>query len=131
MASIHSGKGSHNDEKKIEEKGYDTGSPQGEKEARKDVLDLDTDQRHKLNAIFENPLAGIPKATLLNNVEEFCQQNDLMDVCDSMKKGALAAQTPWDIHNIPELSPEDVSVLEREKTHKWDQPWQLYWLVCK
>jgi hypothetical protein len=98
---------------------------------RKDVLDLDVNDRSKLNAVFENPLAGIPKETLLQNVEDFCREHDLMEQCDIMKRGALASQSPWNIDEIPELTQEDKEILEHEKTHKWDQPWMLYWLVCK
>jgi hypothetical protein len=29
------------------------------------------------------------------------------------------------------LSAEDKNFLEREHTHKWPQPWQLYFLTCK
>lgn len=125
MASEPSDKASHNDNEKIDEKKNDL----QDETIRNDVLDLDIDERGKLNAIFENPLAGVSKEQLLKDVEDFCQQNDLMDSCETMKKGALAAQSPWNIHNIPELTPEDVEILEHEKTHKWDQPWMLYWLV--
>ena len=64
-------------------------------------------------------------------VEEFCQQNDLMEHVEMMKKGALASQTPHNIDNIPGLNDEDREILHHEKTHKWDQPWMLYWLVCE
>ncbi|KAF2811506.1 putative MFS sugar transporter [Mytilinidion resinicola] len=96
---------------------------------RKDVLDLDVNDRSKLNAVFENPLADVQKETLLQNVEDFCREHDLMEQCDVMKRGALAAQSPWNIDEIPELTQEDREILEHEKTHKWDQPWMLYWLV--
>lgn len=128
MASVHSEKPSHIDNEKIDGEKHEFGESQ-DSPVRKNVLDVDLDERGKLNAIFENPLAGVPREQLLRDVEDFCQQHDLMEHVENMKKGALAAQSPWDIHNIPELTPEDVHILEHEQTHKWDQPWRLYWLV--
>lgn len=101
------------------------------KENRKGVLDVDDANTQQLNAVFENPLANIPKETLLTNVEDFCRENDLVEHIELMKRGALAAQNPHGIHDISELTQEDVAILEHERTHKWDQPWQLYWLVCR
>jgi hypothetical protein len=125
MASITSEKEDHIDR-------FSKESPhEQDSKTRKDVLDLDTNARSKLNAVFENPLADVPKDTLLRNVEEFCQEHDLMEQCDIMKRGALAAKSPGNIDDIAELTEEDKAILEHERTHKWDQPWRLYWLVCK
>jgi hypothetical protein len=125
MASVNSEKDDHVDRFSKESPDEHNGM------TRKDVLDLDINARSKLNAIFENPLADVPKSTLLQNVEDFCREHDLMEQCDIMKRGALAAKCPGNIDDIPELTEEDRAILEHEKTHKWDQPWRLYWLVCK
>jgi hypothetical protein len=85
----------------------------------------------KLSAAFENPLANIPKQQLLSDVETFCKQYNLQEYVDEFKKGALVAQSPTEAQNFQELSPEDKIALEREHTHRWSQPWQLYWLASK
>ncbi|KIX06369.1 uncharacterized protein Z518_04345 [Rhinocladiella mackenziei CBS 650.93] len=89
---------------------------------------VDIDEAH-LSAVFENPLADIPKEQLLEEVETFCRDNNLMEYVDAFRKGAMVAQRPREIGDIAELTPEDREVLTREHTHRWSQPWTLYWLV--
>ena len=91
--------------------------------------DPDIIPRNKLNAMFENPLAGIPKDKLFADVEEFCSKFNLQDDVESFKKGALVAQNPHNLKGIEELNDEDLNHLEREHTHKWSQPATLYYLV--
>jgi len=93
---------------------------------KKSFLDVDTD---KLSAAFENPLADVPKEQLLRDVEMFCRDHDLMDHLEDFQKGALVAQAPMEAQNLKELSPEEKEVLKREHTHRWSQPFTLYWLV--
>lgn len=90
---------------------------------------FDFDERQTISGKFENPLAGIPKAKLFQEVEKFCRDYDLMEKIEVMKKGALVAQSPLRYHEIEELSDEDIAILQHEKSHKWDQPWMLYWLT--
>ena len=90
---------------------------------------LDTYATTNLNAVFENPLAGLSRDALMEDVEEFCRKFDLMDHIEDFKKGALVAQNPKDIRNLPELTPEELADLELEQTKKWHQPWRLYWLT--
>ncbi len=85
----------------------------------------------KLSAAFENPLAGIPKEQLMSDVETFCKQFNLVEHMDEFKKGALISQAPERAQSLDELSSEDKAVLEREHTHRWSQPWKLYWLASK
>lgn len=93
---------------------------------KKSFVDVDMD---KLSAAFENPLSGVPKAQLLEDVETFCQEHNLMDHIDVFRRGALVAQRPNETDSIEELTAEDRDVLNREKTHRWSQPFTLYWLV--
>ncbi|KAH7014713.1 hypothetical protein B0J12DRAFT_775828 [Macrophomina phaseolina] len=65
----------------------------------------------------------------MRDVEEFCYRFDLMGHVDLMKQGALVVQNPSTYHGIAEISNEDKTCLERDKIHKWKQPWQLCWLV--
>ncbi|KAJ9608829.1 hypothetical protein H2200_006600 [Cladophialophora chaetospira] len=93
---------------------------------KKSFVDVD---ESKLSAAFENPLSGIPKEQLLQEVETFCRDNNLSQYVDAFRRGALVAQNPTDTEGIAELTPEDRDVLMREKTHRWSQPLTLYWLV--
>ena len=85
--------------------------------------------RNKLNAMFENPLGGIPRDQLMADVDEFCAKYDLKNYNETFRKGALVAQNPHSIQNMTELSDDDKYHLEREHTHKWSQPKTLYYLV--
>ena len=93
------------------------------------LYDVDTTDTHALTAVFENPLEGIPREQLMLDVEQFCQEHGLNDHVEVMKKGALVSQRPYAIQEMDELTPDEKEVLAREHTHKWDNPWQLYWLV--
>ena len=87
--------------------------------------------RNKLNAMFENPLGGIPRDRLMADVDEFCAKFDLMKYNEAFRKGALVAQNPQAVQNMTELSNDDKHYLEREHTHKWSQPRTLYYLVSR
>lgn len=78
---------------------------------------------------IKNPLAGVPKAQLLSDVEQFATEKDLTDISDLLKKGALVAQDPSSFETIPELDEADRIPLRREITHKWSQPRVLYYTV--
>ncbi|KAK4942861.1 hypothetical protein LTR10_017437 [Elasticomyces elasticus] len=96
------------------------------KRRRSSVIDPDISN---LSAAFENPLSDIPKEQLLQDVETFCSKHNLMDYLDAFKKGALIAQRPYETDKISELTQEDRDILTREHTHRWHQPWMLYFLV--
>jgi len=91
-----------------------------------DSLDV---SRNKLSAIFENPLGGIPREQLMKDVDDFCAKFDLMQYNDTIRKGALVAQSPHAVQNMDELTDQEKLYLEREHTHKWSQPKTLYYLV--
>jgi hypothetical protein len=92
--------------------------------------DVEDRSRGHLNAVFENPLAGIPREQLFKDVAEFCLKYDLMDHVETFKKGALISQDPARATSLSELTDDERVALEREHTHKWSQPWQLYFLAC-
>jgi hypothetical protein len=95
------------------------------------VLDVENRAQGNLNAVFENPLAGIPRDQLFKDVVDFCQKHDLMDHVETFKKGALISQDPASATSLPELLDFEREALEREHTHNWSQPWQLYFLACE
>ncbi|OJJ51343.1 hypothetical protein ASPZODRAFT_364370 [Penicilliopsis zonata CBS 506.65] len=93
------------------------------------VFDVEGVSMNRTNAIFENPLAGVPKEKLLEDVEKFCRQYGLEDHLDVFRKGALISQNPAQAQYLTELTEDEKAVLRREHTHKWSQPWQLYFLA--
>lgn len=98
--------------------------------ARSGLPDVEVQGPNNLSAVFENPLAGIPREQLFQDVENFCRFN-LMNDLETFKKGALISQAPETATSLPELSEVEREALIREHTHKWSQPWQLYFLTSK
>lgn len=78
-----------------------------------------------------NPLAGIPKAQLMRDVEVFAQEKDLMDSLPELQKGALIAQDPARFEMEEELSEEEKDVFRQETTHRWRQPRTLYYMTSE
>ena len=83
----------------------------------------------KASLIFENPLANVPRDKLIQDVEVFCAEFGLQEHLNTFIKGALISQNPSAALSLPELSEEDKYYIERETTHKWSQPWKLYFMA--
>ncbi|KAL1959868.1 hypothetical protein VTO42DRAFT_1013 [Malbranchea cinnamomea] len=95
-----------------------------------DILDIESRmQTTNLSAVFENPLASIPREKLMADVERFCERFNLTDHVEAFKKGALVSQNPHSALELGELNEEEKAALRREKTHKWSQPKALYHLA--
>ncbi|KAI0075386.1 hypothetical protein K474DRAFT_1664337 [Panus rudis PR-1116 ss-1] len=82
-----------------------------------------------VNAKLANPLNGIPHDQLVDDAARFADEHGLGHLRETFKKGALVAQDPTKFESLSILDEEDKQVLRREITHRWDQPWQLYYLV--
>lgn len=82
-----------------------------------------------VDAVLKNPLRGIPRATLMQQVTDFCQQNELGEHVALFKKAALVAQSPNDFETMPELDEDDRYHIRRETTHRWSISKQLWMLV--
>ena len=78
---------------------------------------------------ISNPLADIPKSTLLRNVENFASDNDLTDITHDLQKGALIAQNPAAFEELEELDTGEKDALRYEVLHKWKHTFQLYLTV--
>ncbi|KAA6406412.1 MAG: MFS SP galactose:H+ symporter [Lasallia pustulata] len=78
---------------------------------------------------IKNPLAGIPKQQLLEDVEAFAAEADLTDILPLLQKGALVAQNPPGIDRIVELNEEDRQALRDEVTYRWRHPKTLYFTI--
>lgn len=78
---------------------------------------------------IQNPLAGIPRATLFQNVEDFARDANLSDHLPLFQRAALVAQNPPAFETIAELDEAEKDALRNEVVHKWRQPWSLYFTV--
>ncbi|KAI1382758.1 uncharacterized protein F4822DRAFT_440836 [Hypoxylon trugodes] len=84
---------------------------------------------HNLSAKISNPLAGIPKELLLDEVTRFSEWHGLCEYVPLMRKGALVAQDPANFEDIegPEaLCVDEKEALRTEAAHKWRIPRLLY-----
>jgi hypothetical protein len=75
---------------------------------------------------IRNPLVGIPRATLLADVEAFATENGLEEFLPELRKGALVAQSPKAFDSIPELDDSEREFLREEQTHRWRHTKTLY-----
>ncbi|KAJ3481748.1 hypothetical protein NLI96_g7449 [Meripilus lineatus] len=82
-----------------------------------------------VNVKLANPLAGISQEKLIADATAFAFKYGLGHLQSEFQKGALVAQDPTAFDSIPLLSDDDKAILRRELTHRWSQPWQLYYLV--
>jgi len=87
------------------------------------------DNVREANAKLANPLTGIPRDQLMEDGANFAEERGLGHLKDLFSKAALVAQDPTAFESIDILSEEDKVVLRREITHRWSQPWELYYLV--
>lgn len=84
---------------------------------------------NNVNAILANPLEGIPHEKLMANAARFARAHGMEHLTEDFQKGALVAQDPAAFESLTQLNEDDKNLLRRELTHKWDQPWELYYLV--
>ncbi|KAG6247351.1 hypothetical protein E4U48_004181 [Claviceps purpurea] len=114
MANIHSNSKVNHDEHLVEKGNSHT---------------EETDLNNNLQAKIRNPLEGISRDQLMQDVESFAQQRGLQGQTAILRKGALVAQDPSNIHSIdgPEkLTARELKVLNEEVTHKWRMPLRLF-----
>lgn len=82
-----------------------------------------------MNDRIQNPLDGIPRETLFEQVEEFARDANLVEHTALLKKGALVAQNPPAYEQIAELDQTERDALHNEVIHKWRQPKALYYTI--
>lgn len=100
--------------------------PSGDEKIRTQVIDPAAEN---INAKLANPLAGIPQDQLLRDGAAFARKHNLSHLENEFAKGAIVAQDPLGFENLDILTEEEKAVLRREQTHRWSQPFTLYWLV--
>ena len=54
---------------------------------------------------------------------------DLCDTVEDFKRGAVLAGFPNGVEMVEELTPEELTALHDEKTNRWKQPWQIYYVA--
>lgn len=74
-------------------------------------------------------MAGIPRATLFKNVQDFANEVGMTEHTQLIQKGALVAQDPPAFEQIAELDEFERDALRNEVLHKWRQPTSLYFTV--
>jgi len=84
---------------------------------------------HKLNSKLAHPLSGISHEELMEMGASYARENDMEDLQDEFRKGALLAQNPEAFDTLPLLTEDDKYYLRREVTHKWSHPTALYHMV--
>lgn len=98
----------------------------------------------KVDIQHNNPLSGLSKAELRDQVVAFCSKYGFEDRLETFHKASMVAQRPQDFESIDELSEDDKHWLRREITSKhtmirpnkrrwltrlidkWDLPWAMY-----
>ena len=78
---------------------------------------------------IKNPLASLPKATIVRDVEEFAKANDLADITPLLIKGALIAKDPPAFESVEGMEPYEVEAIRNEVLHKWRQPKALFFTI--
>ncbi|UQC91257.1 uncharacterized protein CLUP02_16791 [Colletotrichum lupini] len=95
-------------------------------ERKKSIAEL----TQNLEGEIKNPLKGIPKAQLLEQVTAYHKKHELpQDILPLLKKGALVAQNPALFESIEELDEAERDALRQEVTHRWKHPWALYYTI--
>lgn len=89
-------------------------------------------RRMSVSAQLRNPLAGMSDEDVLKDVDKWVDEKGLQDSRDEFRKGALAARvinTPGGFEHIDMLTEEEKNTLRYEVSHRWSQPFTLYFLV--
>lgn len=78
---------------------------------------------------IRNPLVGIPRETLLEDVELYARQHNLQDILPDLRKGAIVAQNQKGLDAMDELNESEKQAFRDEFQYKWRQPKILYFTV--
>lgn len=84
-----------------------------------------------LGTLLNNPLTGMSRDEVVADVEGFIQERGLTEHREDFIKGALVAQVTnrdYAFEQIKELREDEKNLLRREITHRWSQPFMLYFL---
>lgn len=85
-----------------------------------------------VSAQLRNPLAGKTEADVLRDVDQFVTEKGLDQFRDDFQKGALLARVvnrEGGFEHVAQISEQEKDILRYEQTHRWKQPFMLYFLV--
>ncbi|KPM45203.1 hypothetical protein AK830_g1328 [Neonectria ditissima] len=88
-------------------------------------------RRASTAALLRNPLVGMTSEELIADVDAFVDEKGLAEHREDFRKGALVAQVnnqAGAFERIDILNEDEKSILRREETHRWHQPFALYFL---
>ncbi|KAL6358997.1 hypothetical protein LRP88_09195 [Fusarium phalaenopsidis] len=89
------------------------------------------ERRASTAALLRNPLVGLSRDQVLADVDAFVEEKGLQEHREDFRKGALVAQVnnqAGAFEQIDMLTEEEKAVLRKEETHRWHQPFALYFL---
>lgn len=92
----------------------------------------DRQRQASVAAKLRNPLMGMSEQEVLADADKFVDEKGLQDHRDAFHKGALLArviQEPDGFESVAALSEDEKHGLRKEVSHRWSQPFQLYFLV--
>jgi hypothetical protein len=91
-----------------------------------------TARQASVAARLHNPLAGLTEQAVIDDVDAWVIEKGLAEHQDAFRKGALIArvqQRSDGFEHLSQLSEDEKGLLRHEMTHRWSQPFMLYFLV--
>jgi hypothetical protein len=86
--------------------------------------------KKNLEGEIRNPLVGIPREQLLDDVSNWQKAKGLPDdILPLLKKGALVAQNPALFESLEDIDEGEKQALREEVTNRWKHPWPLYYTI--
>ncbi|GJN73482.1 hypothetical protein PLICBS_007560 [Purpureocillium lilacinum] len=88
-------------------------------------------RRASTAALLRNPLTGMTREQVIADVDGFVEEKGLTEYREIFRKGALIAQVnnvKDGFETIDALNEAEKEVLRMEETHRWHQPFMLYFL---
>lgn len=89
------------------------------------------ERRMSATALLQNPLSGMSRDEVLADVDAFVEERGLSEHREEFRKGALLAQVNNKSNGFEEIdaiTDEEKQILRKEQTHRWHQPFMLYFL---
>lgn len=90
---------------------------------------------NRTNAVaakLTDPLEGMSEDDVLRDVDSFVDEKGLGEYRDEFRRGALLArvfQQPTGFESVKAISEEERDILRMEVSHRWHQPFMLYFLA--
>ncbi|KAK2594369.1 hypothetical protein QQS21_007929 [Conoideocrella luteorostrata] len=89
------------------------------------------ERKQSTAALLRNPLSGLTREQLIADVDAFVDEKGLADHREHFRKGAVVAQvmnSKNGFEQVDTLDEDEKAILRREVTHRWSQPFMLYFL---